>query len=142
MISVVLVTIGFGIVRIGWPSRVLVTWETASEVDAAGFLVYRSDSPEGPFTRISDSPVLAKGDPLLGASYRYEDEDVAWGQRYFYQLEEVERDGTANRFPDVVEGQAGAGWPWALATGALLGGVGPLLTRYLVAATRHASEVT
>jgi hypothetical protein len=127
VVALFLFSLGMAIVRIGSPDCVIVTWETASEVDTAAFHVYRSRSPEGPFSPISEAPVLAEGDPLVGASYRYEDEDVAWGQRYFYQLEEVELDGTRNRYPEVVEGRAGVGWAWALAGGAILGALGALV---------------
>jgi len=112
--------LGVSLVRLGSPPRIDVTWETASEVDTAGFLLYRSDSPDGPFSLLTGTPIPAQGDPLVGASYSYGDQDVAWGWRYFYQLEEVERSGARSRFPNVVEGRAGVGWPWALAGGALL----------------------
>lgn len=127
VIILLLFALGVAIVRFGFPSRVVVTWETASEVDTAGFLLYRSESPASPFSLLTETPVPAQGDPLVGDSYRYVDRDVTWGRRYFYQLEEVERNGAHHRFPDVVEGKAGVGWPWALAAGAvlaILGGVG------------------
>jgi hypothetical protein len=141
---VVLLLLGLGVaaVRIGSPARVIVTWETASEVDTAGFYVYRSRFPEGPFSPISESPVPAEGDPLVGASYQYEDEEVAWGQQYFYQLEEVERDGTRNRYPEVVEGRAGVGWAWAAAGGMVLGGLGILVATVVVRGRRPGVPLT
>jgi len=124
LVPIVYLILGVGIVYLGSPPRILFTWDTVSEVDTAGFLLYRSDSPVGPFSPITETPIPATGDPLVGASYEYEDHDVTWGQRYFYQLEEVERGGGRNIFPDIVEGKAGVGWPWALAAGALLAAVG------------------
>jgi hypothetical protein len=118
-------------IRVGSPARVIVTWETASEVDTAAFHVYRSRSPEGPFSSITDTPLPAEGDPLVGSSYRFEDEEVVWGNRYFYQLEEVERDGTRNRYPDVVEGRAGVGWVWAVVGSLVLGMLGASLVAIL-----------
>lgn len=104
-----------------WPPRVLITWETASEVDTVGFFLHRADSPQGPFVPINVTPVPARGDPLVGASYRYEDREVTWGRVYFYQLEEIERNGDRKRFPEVVKGQAGIGWAGALVMGTLTG---------------------
>jgi hypothetical protein len=122
--------LGVVTVYLGSPPKIIFTWETVSEVDTAGFLLRRSDSPVGPFSPITETPIPAKGDPLVGASYEYEDRDVVWGQRYFYQLEEVERGGGHNTFPEIVEGKAGGGWPWALAAGALLAAVGGVIGWY------------
>jgi hypothetical protein len=115
--------LGVALVRFASPARVVVTWETASEVNTAGFLLYRGTLAEGPFIQLVAAPLPAEGDPLVGASYRYEDEEVTWGRRYYYQLEELEEGGGRNRYPDVVEGRAGLGWPWALAAGAVLAAV-------------------
>jgi len=126
-----LFALGVAVARFGSPARVVVTWETASEVDTAGFLVYRTASPAGPYTLLTQTPVPAQGDPLVGASYRYEDRDVAWGRRYSYQLAEVQRDGTEDRFDRTASARAGVGWAWAVAAGALLAAAGAAALRYL-----------
>ena len=110
--------LGLALVRLVSPPRVVVTWETASEVDTGGFLLYRSECAAGPFSLLDETPILAVGDPLAGSAYRYEDSAVDWGRRYFYQLEEIEMDGGRNRYQETVESRAGAGWPWALVIGA------------------------
>ena len=125
-VSVLMFAGGVAGVRVGSPARVTVAWETASETDTVAFHVYRSRSPSGPFSVMTETPVPAVGDPLLGASYKYADEDVHWGGRYFYQLEEVERDGTRSRYPTVVEGRAGVGWGWAISAGTALAALGAL----------------
>ena len=121
---VLLFFLGVAVVRVASPSSVVVTWETVSEVDSAGFLLYRSDTPDGPFLLLVGTPIPAQGDSLVGTSYQYEDREVVWGRRYYYQLEEVERSGASNRSDQVVDGRAGAGWPWAMTGGALLAGLG------------------
>jgi hypothetical protein len=128
VLSLLLFLLGVAAVRVVSPPRVVVTWETASEVETAGFHVYRSRSPNGEFSRRTETLVPAEGDPLIGASYRYVDEDVVWGQRYVYQLEEVELDGSRNRYEASVEARAGVGWLWALGSGALLAALGALLS--------------
>ena len=136
-VFIALFVLGVAMVRILSPARVVVDWETASEVDTAGFLLHRSQSADGPFSPLVETPIPARGDPLVGDAYRYEDRDVVWGRRYFYQLEEVERGGGRNRYPDVVEGQAGLGWAWALAAGASLAVVGAVGHGWLVASAER-----
>lgn len=121
---VLLFLLGVAIVRLISPPSIVVTWETVSEVDSAGFLLYRGDTPDGPFPLLVGTPIPAQGDSLVGTSYRYEDRDVVWGRRHYYQLEEVERSGASNRSDQVVDGRAGAGLPWAMVGGALLAGLG------------------
>ena len=119
-VAALVIAMGVVAVRLASPAVVTVTWETASEVNTAGFLLYRGETGDGPFELIVDTPIAARGDPLVGPSYEYHDRQVSWGGRYFYQLEEVERSGARNRVSDVVEVQAGAGWIWALTAGLLL----------------------
>ena len=72
---------GLLLARLSTPARVIVSWETASEVDAAGFRLYRSMDADGPFELISQGLILAEGDPLVGAKYEYIDTNVTWGER-------------------------------------------------------------
>lgn len=120
LLPALLFVLAVALVRLLTPAVIVVDWETGSEVNTAGFLLYRSASAEGPFDLLSETPIPSQGDGLTGAAYRYEDRQVVWGARYFYQLEEIERDGGRNRYPQVVEARAGAGWPWALAAGAFV----------------------
>ena len=123
--AVGLFVLGVLLVRLGLPAQVTIQWETASEVEAAGFRLYRAASAEGPFTLLSETLIPAQGDPLTGASYEYEDRETSWGREYFYQLEEMDLNGATNLHPEVVQSRAGAGWPWAIGAGvglALLGG--------------------
>ena len=73
--------VGVFLVRISSPACVVVTWETASEVDTAGFFIYRGESPDALYDCITGHLILARGDPLVGDSYRYEDREVVWGKR-------------------------------------------------------------
>ncbi len=119
--------LGVTLVRVTTPSQVTLTWETASEVDAAGFRLYRSDNPEGPFTLISPELIPARGDPLVGAKYSYKDTGLIWGRRYYYQLEEVNLTGGGERYSQTVTSLAGPGWLLALGAGASLALLGFLL---------------
>lgn len=76
-------------------ATVTVEWSTASELNTAGFNLYRGESQDGPFTRINAELIPASPDPLIGGSYIYTDTGVVAGRTYYYQLEDVETSGAA-----------------------------------------------
>ena len=93
---------------------VLVEWSTASELDTAGFNLYRGDTSTGPFVQVNPELIPASSDPLAGSSYTYEDSEVRPGRTYYYQLEEVEIDGSTGRFGPISV-KADSGFPiWLL----------------------------
>ncbi len=83
------------------PSKVEITWETATEQQTAGFNIYRSNDPAGDFILINTEQMIdSQGSPVSGASYTFIDENVEAGQKYYYLLEEVEYDSTTNRYEE------------------------------------------
>ena len=82
------------------PSKVEITWETATEQQTAGFNIYRSSSADGDFVLINDKLIDSKGSTVSGANYTYIDENVEAGQTYFYLLEELENDSSKNRYEE------------------------------------------
>jgi hypothetical protein len=79
-------------------TNVVVEWSTASELDTAGFNLYRKDKPDGQATQVNTSLIPASVDPLTGGAYRYKDSQVEPGRTYYYELEEVEANGNTSRF--------------------------------------------
>jgi hypothetical protein len=77
---------------------ILVTWETASELDLLGFHLYRAEAASGPQMRLNDAliPGQAPGSPV-GAVYEFVDGAVAPGVTYWYWLEDVDVRGAATR---------------------------------------------
>ena len=73
---------------------VTLAWETASEIDNAGFHIWRSDSEDGEYVRITDALISAQGDSVTGASYVYEDLDAS-GTGYSYKLEDIDYSGVS-----------------------------------------------
>jgi hypothetical protein len=71
--------------------NVNVEWETASELDTAGFYVQRSDSQNGVYIRITEF-FIAEGDDFSGASYLFIDSNVTSGNTYWYKLETIDLD--------------------------------------------------
>ncbi|MEA2008752.1 MAG: hypothetical protein U9O54_06490, partial [Chloroflexota bacterium] len=75
-------------------AEVIITWETASEVDTVGFDVLRGETPDGDFTKINDELIPASVDPFSENSYTYTDDNARSQTTYYYQLLDVEADGT------------------------------------------------
>jgi hypothetical protein len=74
-------------------NEVVVRWETASEVDNLGFNLYRSQSPDGIYTKLNGAliPSQSPGSPF-GAVYTWHDREARPGALY-YKLEDVDVDG-------------------------------------------------
>ncbi len=76
----------------------LISWSTASESDNFGFDVYRSETEQGPFDRISTEPLEGGGTTDLPRNYRFVDETIVSGQEYFYYVESISLRGQRQRF--------------------------------------------
>ena len=77
---------------------VLLTWETASEVDNVGFNVYRAETQAGQLVKLN-AYLIASQNPgsAVGAAYSFLDEPAAPGATYYYWLEDVDASGAATR---------------------------------------------
>jgi hypothetical protein len=101
---------------------VRVTWKTETEMNTAGFNLYRGTSPDGPFeTRVNAELIPPSSDPLTGKEYTYVDSSAQGGVTYYYELQEVERNGTVNRFGPISVRAAGLRWPHVVLLGGLAG---------------------
>ena len=70
---------------------VLVTWQTANEIDLLGFNLYRANSEEGPWIQVNPELIPSQylGQPE-GGSYTWLDADVTPGEGVYYTLEAVD----------------------------------------------------
>lgn len=83
----------------GCTATVRVEWSTETEMNTAGFNLFRGESPDGPFpVRVNEQLIPPAADPLTGGQYSYLDRTAQAGQVYYYQLQEVERNGGTNTF--------------------------------------------
>lgn len=76
-----------------------IQWETASEQDNLGFVLYRSETENGNFEEIASyqtsENLRGQGTKLTETRYRYEDSrNTQPGKEYFYKLVSVDLDGT------------------------------------------------
>ncbi len=72
--------------------QVLVAWETVSEINNAGFNLYRNTNPDVVGDLLANVPSQAPGS-TQGAAYSYVDAAVEVGQTYWYWLEDIDLNG-------------------------------------------------
>jgi hypothetical protein len=82
---------------------ILVTWETASEIDNSGFNLYRAASLEGEKSQLNDDLIPSQVPPgsPIGALYEFADGTVGAGVTYYYWLEAVDIYGATELFGPV-----------------------------------------
>lgn len=70
---------------------ILVSWETATEVNNLGFNVYRAELVEGERVKLNPELIMSKVGPggMTGATYEFLDETAVVGVTYYYWLEDV-----------------------------------------------------
>jgi hypothetical protein len=73
--------------------RVIIEWNTESEINNAGFNIYRATSENGEYTKINDSLIPATGSSSQGASYEFTDTEVQNRKTYYYKLEDMDLNG-------------------------------------------------
>ena len=73
--------------------KIILEWTTASEIDNAGFNVYRAKSEYGEYVKINSSLIPAQGTSTSGATYQYVDSGVKNRTTYYYKLEDIDLSG-------------------------------------------------
>ena len=88
------------------PTPIRIEWKTETEIDTAGFNVYRKECPRRSanceFILLNDTLIPSAGDSVTGASYSFTDRNVAAGATYTYQLEDVELDNSREQHEPIV----------------------------------------
>jgi photosystem II stability/assembly factor-like uncharacterized protein len=74
---------------------VILKWTTESEIDNAGFNLYRAESEDGDYVKINGSLISAEGSATQGATYQFIDNAVKNRTTYFYKLEDIDIYGTS-----------------------------------------------
>jgi len=74
-------------------SAVLLEWATQTELDNAGFNIWRSEEKDGEYVRINPYFIPAEGEAGFGAEYSYTDHAVTNGVIYYYKLEDIDING-------------------------------------------------
>jgi hypothetical protein len=77
-------------------------WSTATETENFGYDVYRGDSEEGPFTRITEEVIPGAGTSDLPSYYEFVDDSIEPGRAYYYYVESISMSGVRERFTPVI----------------------------------------
>jgi hypothetical protein len=81
-------------------------WSTASEEEVFGFDVYRATRREGPFVRLTKTPVLAAGQSDTQQNYSFVDDAIVPEIEYFYYIEEISMSSERHRVTPVITAPA------------------------------------
>ena len=73
-------------------SQITLTWNTLSEIDNAGFNLWRR-SENGPYIKINSAMIEAEGGATLGAEYSFIDDTAISGVTYSYKIEDIDTNG-------------------------------------------------
>ena len=71
----------------------VITWQTESELENAGFNILRSETKNGTFTVVNPKLIPGAGTTAERNTYQYVDTGTKPGQHYYYQLEDVSFNG-------------------------------------------------
>jgi len=75
--------------------NVILSWETACEVDNAGFNLWRSKAGEERYVKLNKILIRGQGNSNTDVSYRFIDTGVTAGVTYDYKLEDVDIHGVS-----------------------------------------------
>ncbi|CAN2041445.1 hypothetical protein GMMP15_470001 [Candidatus Magnetomoraceae bacterium gMMP-15] len=76
--------------------NIFIEWQTATEIETAGFNIFRADSENGQYSKITETFIPNTGGAIIGASYSFTDTTAKNGSTYFYKLEEIENNSTTH----------------------------------------------
>lgn len=85
------------------PYSITITWSTDTEVNTAGFNVYRSQTPVGDFIQVNPTLINSRGNAVEGSTYSFTDNtDLQPNITYFYVIEEMELNATTTKYNDSI----------------------------------------
>ena len=96
------------------PAAVEIEWETANELDIAGFLLYRSQSGVDDYALLDKNLIGSHGSTTAGARYRYVDSDVLPGETYHYMLAKIKTDASIDRYENDIRSYTVPDYSWML----------------------------
>jgi hypothetical protein len=81
-------------------------WTTASEEENFGYDVYRGNSEQGPFTKLTKQPMLGNGTTNETHQYKFIDDTIDPCKDYWYYVESITDSGVREKFTPVFRAPA------------------------------------
>jgi hypothetical protein len=75
--------------------KATLTWSTETEVENAGFNLYRAEATNGIYKKMNSTVIAANGSATQGAAYSYTDSGLQNSKTYYYKLEDIDLNGSA-----------------------------------------------
>ena len=75
--------------------KVFIQWSTETEIDNAGFNIYRAGAEDGEYIKINEALIPAEGSSTQGAAYEFIDTDLKNRKTYWYKLEDIDLGGNS-----------------------------------------------
>lgn len=85
------------------PFENTIRWSTASEVDTFGYAVYRGESPDSVFEKITATPIVAASASDETNSYAFVDSSIDPTKTYYYFVESISMSGVRKRFTPIAK---------------------------------------
>jgi hypothetical protein len=82
----------------GPPLKNTIRWATATESDNFGFDVYRGDSTDGRFERLTQRPIQSGMENDMPHQYEFVDDTIEEGKIYYYYVESISLNNVRERF--------------------------------------------
>ena len=77
--------------------KIILKWRTESELNNLGFNLYRSTRLDGDYVKVTPALIMGAGTEATPRNYSFADEDVVFGETYYYYIEDVDFSGKTNK---------------------------------------------
>jgi len=82
--------------------KVVLKWETASELNNEGFFIHRSLQSDGNYEQVNSEIIPGNGNSNTAHQYEYADKNVEGGKTYYYKLISRDFNGTLTEYESIV----------------------------------------
>ena len=82
-------------------TEVVLNWTTESELDNAGFNIYRSETANGTFTQVNTELIQGAGTTGERQKYEWKDTTAKPNVSYYYRIEDVSFSGVQEQLQTV-----------------------------------------